>query len=475
MSKQKNVWMILHWILLSFVFVSLFIKAFFQFNSGGDYLWYHLPNGLIRWGYTQFTPSPYIQLVLDTFPPLADLVEGFLVLITGSVKAATGASLLALVFSFFAIHRLYKDSLSLLWLLTSVMAIPLVVLHASSGYVDLFGSCGIFIAFAAMGQLSNFEKFRLASVLFVLGILIACLSRFQTWPAAALLCFLASLQLLFFSPQISTKQKLICIFASFLAFGIWPTRNFVKYKNPTYPYAAPFIGSYFPSAISMKELYINQVPSKLQGKAQPLIFMNSVLELSRFEKYPYKFHWSVDQGARNGIESPHFRMGGWSIYTVAIFLIFLLLGISRRLFKFIDLAFLGGILIFTSLLSQGHELRYSMFIPLCFAFLVVRALPLFPTKMRELYCLLILVAAIHVGDKVRLLRFDFSSVADMAPEEAKEAWRAYDLAEIKKPLCGKDAPESIYFTGPNFKEYPVVDNDKSNCKGFFYDPPASNP
>lgn len=474
MSKLKAKGIVLHWILLLAVLTSLFIKAFFQFNEngGGDYLWYHLPNGLLHWGYTNFTPSPYIQLISNSFPPLADWVEGFLVWMTGSVKAATGANFLALMLSFFVIHILYKKSISMRWFITSVFSIPLVMLYSSSGYVDLFGACGILIAFASLGKISRSEVFPLASSFFILGILIATLSRFQTWPAAALLCFIALVKLWGFSPELSKKQIIFCLLASFMAFGIWPLRNFVKYGNPTYPYAAPVIGKYFPSAISMEELYVNQVPLNLQGKSQPLVFMNSLFELSRFEKHSYKFHWSVDQGTQDGKVSPHFRMGGWSIYTVCIFLLFLALGLFRKIFAFLDVAFLGVILIFTSFMSQGHELRYFMFIPMCTAFLIVRALPSYSMKMQNLYCLLILAAAIHVGDRSRLKNFDFSGVEDKAPEKAKAAWKAYDLAEVKKPLCGVDGPDSIYFTGPNFKEYPVVDNDKENCKGIFYDPPS---
>lgn len=457
-----------HCAVLVYAAVMLFLRSFFQFNSGGDYLWYHLPNGLIRWNYTDFVPSGYIQLINETLPPLGDWVQGMLVALTGSVKAATGANFLAFGLVFFLTWRLYRERFQARYFLTGVLAIPLFLHHMSSGYVDLFGASGVFLSFVSLKFLKDSTQFRFAAFTFCLGIFIATLSRFQTWPAATLLWALAAYQVLWANKTLRMQSRIFFIVASLLVLALWPARNFIKYGNPTYPYKAPFIGKYFPHAITMEELHVNQVPKRLIDKPQPWIFFNSVFEVSRFTHPSVKYKWNTDQGFYGGVESPHFRMGGWSVFTLLLLLSFFFWGLWRRLHDPVELIFLGGITLFTSFMSQGHELRYSIFIPLALLFMVAQSMKFFSPKWVAVFGVLLLSSAVDVSNKYHIERLDLTPFTEHVPERIKKAWEAYEESDRTRPLCGEDNADSIFYTGPTLSEYPVVDADKSRCKNGFY-------
>lgn len=468
-SKLSTIWAVLHSLVLVYAYTCLSIKAFFQYNSGGDYLWYHLPNGLLRWGLTDFTPSPYIQLICKTLPPLADWTEGLLVALTGSVKAGTGANALAFALVSLVLVALYRKQVSWRWLLTGFLAIPMFVIHFTNGYIDLFGACGIFLAFASLGLLHKPEKFVQAGLSFCFGLSVAVFSRYQTWPAACLLIAIAGFRILKLN-KIPKARRIALMSLAFIIMAAWPVRNLVKFGSPTYPYKAPIVGRFFEAPIQMETLYKDQVPNQLQKRPQPIIFLYSMFELTRWDPNAGKYVWNGDQGSGAATADPHFRMGGWSIYTVLILLLFLTVGIVLRRFVWFELTFLGGILLFTSFMSQGHELRYFMFIPMCVVFLFAKYAEQLPERWSVLCKVLLLASAIHVCEKVHISRIKYAPMSDSVPEKIKAAWKAYDAAVVKKPLCGIDGPDSIYFTGPNLREYPVIDNDAKNCKGYFYDP-----
>ncbi len=265
--------------------------------------------------------------------------------------------------------------------------------------------------------------------------------------------------------NLSKISRLIAIlFLTVLASG-WACRNFVKFGNPTYPYRTPFIGNYLPSAIDVeKEIQDLQRPEFLLEASSAKMLLFSVFELSRFVDNGFK--WNMDQAFPGGVESPHFRLGGWSLFTVVILMLMLIQGIRYGAVKepwcwaciFFALFIMANI-------PQGHEMRYFMAVPFTAAFLLVYRLNLYPKYVQTAYKLLILISAIHVYDKQRIPRVRVVDFSKLAPEKMRAAWAAYDQAEFKRPLCGGDQGDAILLTGPSLREYPV--RNEKDCDGYF--------
>lgn len=469
-TRGKNWLAKMHWLILAMVYGLLVVKAFCQFNPSWDYLTYHLPNALSMIGWIQFIPTEFLGVVIEAYPPLADLVQGLLVLVTGQIKAATGANVIVMLLTLGLICVLYGRSFQWRWLLSSFLAIPLFVFHLPSGYADLFGACGILLAFAALMKLE--EYFVIAAVCFCLGLFIATMSRFTTWPAAGFLWIAAGFKI-FQLPRQSLRIKSVFLASALILISIWPLRNMAIYSNPTYPYPVPVLGKYFPyhQDFTIENSRSSQLTLRLQDKPHIQSFLISVFELSRFGGFKEKYSWNLDQGQEGGVNNPHFRLGGWSVYTVLIFLIFLILSCFWRIISFYEVFFIGILLVFTGFLPRGNDLRFFIFIPLCIAFSLAKALPLFPKYWGLVFKILILVSASYVVRKTQVGKPNLAPMTDYVPDYIKSAWHAYDNALVKKPLCGEGGnPATVFYAGPHLREYPVVDRDKKNCKGVFYSP-----
>ncbi len=166
MLKKISFSKMLDWfalVLSSFSLLILFLKGFLSFEAGSDFLWYHLPNGLLTFGISDFTPAPYIRLIIDTFPPLADYTQGFLVYVTGDPRSSCAANTLAFVVTILFMFVMYRQSMIWRWFFVSLLAVPMFVVQLPSGYVDFFGACGVLLAMAALVKLHE-RSDRLGSI-----------------------------------------------------------------------------------------------------------------------------------------------------------------------------------------------------------------------------------------------------------------------------------------------------------------------
>lgn len=128
---------IIHCLLICTVYLLLFGKALFEFSTDYDFLDYHLPGALSRFGLTSLIPHWQTQAIYDGFPPLANTMQGFLALICGRISAANSLNSVGLLLCLCGLKVLFGKKLSLRWFLTFCLSIPLVVRHLYSGYIDL--------------------------------------------------------------------------------------------------------------------------------------------------------------------------------------------------------------------------------------------------------------------------------------------------------------------------------------------------
>jgi hypothetical protein len=126
---------------VSLAIVSVFLvlaalKGVLAFEPAWDYMAYHLPFSLMHVGLTSYTPEPYLMVIFDSFPPAAHIAAGLLILFTGVATAGVLINAAALICCM-AIWRKCYPGIDVLFMCVSALALPHVVVHLGSGYIDL--------------------------------------------------------------------------------------------------------------------------------------------------------------------------------------------------------------------------------------------------------------------------------------------------------------------------------------------------
>jgi hypothetical protein len=450
----------LHWAALALVWGRLAEVAWLRFPLDWDFLAYHLPGALGTWGLTSYTPEPRLQAVIAGFPPLPRAIEGAFIWASGRPSTACALNLVAVAMLVGGLAWLHGRALSLRWLLTALLGVPLVVLHMISGYVDLFTGCALALAFAALAELEpDAPRPRAGAALLVAALAAASLTKFQAWPigavvGAAALFRLASLER---ARRVSRRAALVLAAALALALGAWPLRNLVVFHNPVYPVVFPIAPKLFPNATVDADSGVYNMPVWLADAPRAERFAVSALELSRF-RTGERFQWTIDQSAQaDASRSPHHRLGGWFWWTVAALSLGTWRALRARLVpRSAQLAFAVSLAV-VAVLPQSHELRYWLFVPLWLAQATALALarPALGAQrgLRAALC----AGAAFVLFTTKPFAVDARPPAELAPVRAREFWAAQRAHPRPEPLrvCNVN-PNGIFYAGPTFREFRVV-------------------
>ncbi|HKC50749.1 MAG TPA: hypothetical protein VKF60_08150, partial [Myxococcota bacterium] len=357
----------LHWALLAAIYGRLAAVACLRFPLDWDFLAYHLPGALAAYGLTSYTPEPRLVAVIAGFPPLPRIVAGALVLASGRFSMASALNLIGVGALVAGLVWLFGRRISLRWLATALLGVPLFVLHLDSGYVDLFTASFLALAFASFAELERDSPRPLAGgALLIAALAAAQLSKFQAWPVAALVgaAALWRFAALARAGRMSRRAALALAASLALLLGAWPARNLVAFHNPVYPVAFPFAPGLFPNATLDADSGVYNLPVWLAERSRPVRFLASALEWNRLHSGE-RFYWSLDQSARaDPARSPHHRLGGWFPWTLAA----LALGALRarrakKLSTTAQVTFAAAVALI-AFLPQSHELRYWLFVPL---------------------------------------------------------------------------------------------------------------
>ena len=176
----------------------LAVRAALRLELRWDTFLYHLPFAALRGG----LPIPYDMNDLmrdryEGFPLLADLVQGALWRLTGSINATGVVNYLAfvafLVYCHFALRARF-------WLVALIaLTAPMVVIHTTVSYVDLFGNSLLAIGMSSCLHLYLFPERRARAVLLggLTGLIGAAWTKFNLVPVVGLglcLCLAVSLR-----------------------------------------------------------------------------------------------------------------------------------------------------------------------------------------------------------------------------------------------------------------------------------------
>ncbi|WP_107671391.1 hypothetical protein, partial [Cyanothece sp. BG0011] len=356
-------------ILSTLVLTSIFLISFFDANYGGDAFMYHIPFAARIWGIIpaeQFTFEKNIEHRFLGFPLLANWLQGFF---WNTFKRPEATNLLC-YFSLLTFIAYLKFYVKIPFYLASLslLAIPMVHMHAGRSYIDLPGNVCISILILTTYFLyTNKVKFnqQTAIIVFVSSAMAANM-KFQLMPVVfIILCFvLAKILLQNWKTYGRDKDRLVktsktlflCFLASLIIFII-PIKNIITYANPFYPVKIEIAGI----VLNHNEAPPDFMHENLRKLPPHLRWGRSVLEIDAFDsRRPWP--WTLGMDFISWDEE-RFGLGGYfGGYVIFNFILFIYLcwqnfDLEARVAAII----MGLMTLLTPLLPQAYELRYYMY------------------------------------------------------------------------------------------------------------------
>ncbi|MEN9871984.1 MAG: hypothetical protein RLZZ171_2976 [Cyanobacteriota bacterium] len=350
---------------------AIFLKAIIDVDTNYDVGWYHLPFAARIWGIipeSSFSSENLVEYRFNGFPLLAHFFQGLFWKVTGRVQATNLVGYFSLIVYLFFLRSYFQVPLYLSAI--AILAIPAVLTHAATSFVDLPGNIGV--AVVVMMIYRFFTKTTLPSrkelLAAFLGAIMAANTKPQLTVLIALLWWIVAIRLIWL--YISTKTKpsaksnqrktiftlILTAIASGLIF-VTPIKNVALYGNPVYPIKVEVAG-----------IVLNHrtTPKTYSEGNRPQKWLRSVLEVNTPE-------WTADQYNYSGNPELLDRAGGF-FGAYVMFNLLLLLGLTIReqlLNRTSDdnksrnatTAFIIVLAasVFVANFPQSHELRYFMF------------------------------------------------------------------------------------------------------------------
>lgn len=445
--------------------VDLGLRAALRLNLRWDTFAYHLPFAARLGGLKiPYEMNDLLRPTFGAYPILPELLQGLLWRITGSINATGVINYLAFaVFLVFA-QRAWRAPF---WLVALVsLTAPLVVIHLSSSYVDLFGNA--FLALGVCSCLALYLEPDAARPVLVYGapaaLAAAAWSKYLLAPLAGL-SFVLLAFLLLERPQIAGLRRRhvagYCVALALVASAPY-VKNWIVFGNPFWPLRVPLVGDWFPYTNDALRGALHQRPATHVGSGPIQLFLASLFEIDQPTSYPNRLRWVLDQGGT----SAGFRMGGYWGVAAGIYslLVAAMLGVchGRRGWAMAVLLMAGTIAF--GLVPQAHELRYYMFIPLSGAGIVAM---LYPRLARSSPGAAMALLALVLGLFVHMLieNAPHYLVSRVDGREAARQWgasRFWPELEHGKVYCAVDMlPIGMLLTGPTLSEYVIIDRSRA--------------
>lgn len=447
------------------------VRAAVRLEDWYDTLFYHLPFAALRGGIKiPYEMSDQFQTWYEGFPPLAYWVQGFFWRISGTANATGVVNYLAFLTFLVYCHRALRANFWLVGLIA--LSAPLVVIHATTSYVDLFGNSFLAIGLSSCLYLHLFPEKRTRAVLIggLLGLVAAAWTKYFMVPAVAFgfLGYGALLLRKDFEPSPGRRRMAAMIFAAAALASAPYLKNWVLYANPFWPGRLPVFGGYFPYMIDSDALgaALNR-PTGFEKASKLTLFVRSLFEIGVPSVYSGRPRWNLDQGWVPPEAMMAFRMGGFWVGGVVLYL----LGSFGMLIAFGRKVGVAAVLFFIALLlgvaqiPQSHELRYYLFIPLCWAAAIGMLYPTLKSKAPKTALLglaLTLSSFLYMVSENRThYSIKFLNLADAAYRYGSTQWWPKFRKEEVYCAVGMD-PAAITLTGPTLSEFRIVDRSLTN-------------
>ncbi|MBL1262524.1 tetratricopeptide repeat protein [Candidatus Methylomicrobium oryzae] len=443
----------------------LAIRAAIRLDTRWDALLYHLPFSSLRGGLNlPYSMSDTMQNYYLGFPPLPHIVQGIFWRLTGSVNATGIVNYLAFLTFLLYCHFVLQARL---WLVSLIaLTAPLVIIHAASSYVDLFGNSLLAIGLSSCLYIYLFPEKSSQKILLcgLLGLIGAAWSKYQLTPIVAIAVFFFTLLSLCSSYRlrdISSKRSLILVFGATLLAAAPYIKNLAFYGNPFWPVRMPVLTELFPYTV-IADNNLEQRPPPLKHSGQFKLFIHSLFEIGHPIRYNHRPRWIIDQG--NAWIA--YRSGGFWCVGVIFYLfttIGMLFAYDRKSGLIASLSILA-VLCFLAFLPQSHELRYYLFIPLCWAAAIGMLFPAFKNKLPKVAPFFLITVIALYGYMFsenrmhyRLEKIDYRTTA--RAWGASQWWPNFERGKI---YCVVHmSPIGILLTGPTLSEFNIVDRSSA--------------
>jgi hypothetical protein len=341
------------------VVISVFLKSLIDVDVMWDTWAYHLPFAGRIWRI--IPPENYIFGInhehrYDGFPLLGEAFQGFFWWITGRVQTANVVCFLSVIIYVYFLKVYFK--ITLYASAIALLAIPLVLTHATTCYVDLPGNIGI--ATLIMMTYVLYQQKTLYTKRDLLVIFVAAFSASNIKPQLEPLVFLVlgfivlRIVWLRFKIHSTSHQKWlfkaipIGLIASLLIFAT-PIKNIALYGNPFYPVKIEIAGKVLNYALPL----YSDAPDYLKNTPKAQRWLYSILEINSPE-------WTVDQYSNDPAKN---RMGGFfGAYVIFHLLLLGCLAIIHRCRKTTVAVVVALIMsLVAANYPQSHELRYFIY------------------------------------------------------------------------------------------------------------------
>ena len=349
------------------VIISIFLKSIIDIDTNYDTWWYHLPFAARMWGIIPqelYLFDNSIEYRFDGVPLLGEFLQGFFWFITQRVQAANLVCFFSLIIYLYFLKAYFQISLYLSAI--ALLAIPAVLTHVTTCFVDLPGN--IAVSMLVMMTYLLYQRRQLPTKLDLLVIFLAAVSAENIKPhlqplTFLILCFIGlRIIWLYFTQAKAPKKWLlkaipIALVASVLIFAT-PIKNIALYGNPFYPIKVEVAGIVLNHKI---------VPGGYKRGSRPQKWLYSILEINT---PPW---WSTDQW--NGGNQKYMDRGGGFFGAYVVFNLLLLVFLflhellqsrclpeaNRSREATIAVIFVVIMSVVPANFPQGHELRYFMY------------------------------------------------------------------------------------------------------------------
>lgn len=446
--------------------VTLGLRAALRLEDHWDTFLYHLPFAALRGGVSiPYDMNDIIRPLYEGFPPLAEFCQGVLWRITGSINATGVVSYLAFLGFLIYAHKVLRASF---WI-TGLIALtaPLVIIHAASSYIDLFGNSIIAIGYCSCVYLYLFPERQSRTVVMggVLGLVAAAWTKILLLASVGFIfIFLAYFLFKKTRPEVFTRRQSVALLSVAAVMAAMPyLLNWINYSNPLWPVRFPIMGGYFPYVLDGNAFNTYEYrPAHMLNSSKIALFIHSLFEINHPVSYPHRARWIIDQGNADIA----FRMGGFWVWNVVTYLsvsFAMLLAFKRKAGAFVILSFITILAVYSQM-PLSHELRYFLFIPLSWGATIAMLFPELKAKDPRLAFGLLSVSICLFLYMVSENRVHYKVERRTHLEAAArfEATLRWPMLQKGNVYCAVGMPPApMLLTGPTMSEFQIVDRTNS--------------
>lgn len=455
-GRLKTAMATVHWMVLASVYSFFLVKATFQFSRPADLLAFHLPRALQYFGLTTYQFGEWAERQAAGFPGLPNFIQGFLVALTGQINSVNTINLIGFGAAVLGILFLFRRTFPMRWFLTYCLAIPLFYYHITIGFIDLFASSMVLLAFAGLHSLNINQKPFWSAIFVILGCTLAMFSKMTVWPAAVTIAAfaLSALFLHWHSPHLKKIQIILLTALLIAGVSYFPLRNLVLFGNPTHPIELKLYMKTLPAVAVVSQVEEVNIPSSLVTKSQSLEFFYSIMEMNRGSNIPLS--WAAFQ--EHGRPFERDNMGGFFFLTmIVLFSMVLVYYVSYPINGLTFSAFVTCVGVAANL-PHSSVLRYCLYLPLMGFFLLCAYSSVQTKPVRRIthfgFILCIAFVVPYLGDTFWMI--DLRPHSSFAPTAAQNFWQDHEKSTFDDFLIIQGAyPSTIYWSGPDFNRWKI--------------------